>query len=287
MVTTQLDRAPDLTTLYLKSALPSRRRAGELPDTELALDVVAVDRNHLAAYNRVCGYRLRDTLPVTYPHIVAFPLSISLMAEPTFPFALPGLVHVANSIEQRRPIRTTEQLSFRVRTADLRPHRKGQQFDVVCMAEANGEPVWIERSTYLKRGGGNERSPQAATPPASSVLGTVQGAAPSAVWRIPADIGRRYAAVSGDRNPIHLHPLSARLFGFPRAIAHGMWTKAHCLAALEGRLKPALTVEVVFAKPVLLPATAAFDQVADGEGIRFSVRDERRDTPHLDGRITQ
>ena len=50
-------------------------------------------------------------------------------------------------------------------------------------------------------------------------------------WRLPGDLGRRYAAVSGDRNPIHLYALTAKAFGFPRQIAHGMWSKARCLAA--------------------------------------------------------
>ena len=76
---------------------------------------------------------------------------------------------------------------------------------------------------------------------------------PSAEWRLGGDLGRRYAAVSGDRNPIHLHALTAKPFGFPRAIAHGMWTKARCLAALEGRLPDAFSVDVRFRKPILLP----------------------------------
>ena len=75
---------------------------------------------------------------------------------------------------------------------------------------------------------------------------------------MPGDIGRRYAAVSGDRNPIHLHGLSARLFGQQGAIAHGMWTKARCLAALQGHLPEAFTVEVAFKLPVRLPAKVAF-----------------------------
>ena len=82
-------------------------------------------------------------------------------------------------------------------------------------------------------------------------------AQPAAVWRVPADIGRRYADVSGDHNPIHLHPLTARLFGFRRAIAHGMWSMARCLAFYEGRLPAAYTVDVRFKLPILLPATVA------------------------------
>jgi acyl dehydratase len=97
------------------------------------------------------------------------------------------------------------------------------------------------------------------------------------------DLGRRYGSVSGDRNPIHMHALSARLFGFPQAIAHGMWTKARCLAALEARLPDAYTVDVSFRRPILLPSRVTFS----AEGERFAVRSARNpETIHLEGTVT-
>ena len=77
-------------------------------------------------------------------------------------------------------------------------------------------------------------------------------------WKLPADLGRTYAGVSGDHNPIHLYPLTAKALGFPRQIAHGMWTLARSIAAIENRLPDAVTVEVAFKKPVFLPGTVAF-----------------------------
>ena len=108
------------------------------------------------------------------------------------------------------------------------------------------------------------------------------GRLPHGVWRVPGDIGRRYGGVSGDLNPIHLHPLSARLFGFPRAIAHGMWTKARAVAAMEAKLPEAFAVDVGFRKPLLLPGKAAFGIDED----RFAVTSPKdRNTIHLVGRL--
>src|SRR3990170_1978335 len=81
-----------------------RRRPAELPERELRRDGVAVDRDRLPAHDRVCGVRLADALPATYPHVLAFPLAIELMAAGDFPLGVLGLVHVANAIEQRRPL---------------------------------------------------------------------------------------------------------------------------------------------------------------------------------------
>jgi acyl dehydratase len=110
----------------------------------------------------------------------------------------------------------------------------------------------------------------------------------TATWKLAGDLGRRYGGVSGDLNPIHVHPLSARLFGFPSAIAHGMWTKARCLAALGPELPAAYTATVAFRKPILLPATVAFAEAAGSSpgAIAFGVRDANRGTVHLDGLVS-
>ena len=139
-----------------------------------------------------------------------------------------------------------------------------------------------------------QRVPVAAAAPVYSDLGFIQlgriielaaDAPASSEWRLEGDLGRRYAAVSGDRNPIHMHALSAKPLGFPAAIAHGMWTKARCLAALESRLPDAFGVEVRFRKPILLPARVEFASAGEGERIGFAVRDAKRRTAHLDGRL--
>ncbi|WP_199440494.1 MaoC/PaaZ C-terminal domain-containing protein [Umezawaea beigongshangensis] len=271
--------AVNLALLHARAGLTAfAKRGGDLPGTERTLSGVTADRAHLAAYDRVCGFRLRDELPVTYPHVLGFTQQLALMTARDFPFALPGLVHVGNRVEWTRPLRADDVLTLRVRARDARPHERGTQFDVITAVEAGGEAVWTGTSTYLKRGSG-----------AGSGSGERERSAPptpAAVWRVPGDTGRRYADVSGDRNPIHLHALTARAFGFPRAIAHGMWSAARCLAALEGRLPDAGSVAVNFKAPVLLPAEVAFDARADGGTWHFGLRDARSGKPHLDGVVT-
>ncbi|MDQ4084374.1 MAG: hypothetical protein M3165_01000 [Actinomycetota bacterium] len=272
--------------LYAKAVAPAvpglsllpgvRRSRKELPDVELTQPGVRVDRDRLAAYAQVCGFGLRDAVPATYPHILAFPLHMALMTDGSFPFAPMGLVHVANRISQHRPVLSSETLDLTVGAADLRPHPKGRQFDIVSEATVDGELVWRDVSTMLRRGGGEgERSPREDRPVPSGVTR----------WKLPGDLGRRYAGVSGDRNPIHLYGATAKAFGFPRQIAHGMWSKARCLAALQPRLPDALEVDVEFKKPVLLPATVSFGAQAGADGTEFGLTDARKGTPHLVGTV--
>lgn len=282
----ELATVPSLAKLYARGALGMIRPGGGdgLPDSELVLRDVAVDRERLAAYDRVCGFRFTDTAPATYPHILAFPLAIELMVAPEFPFPLMGLVHVRNAIVQHRPVTVADRLTFRVAARDLRPHPKGRQFDVTAEAQVDGTVVWSGISTYLSRGSSNGAG-DADDGTRRPDLDSPSDGTPDARWHVPADTGRRYGAVSGDRNPIHLHPLTARAFGFRRQIAHGMWTKGRCLAAFEGRLPDAFEVDAAFKRPVVLPADVAFRSRRVDGGWSFSLRDDRSGEPHLAGAI--
>jgi hypothetical protein len=262
----------------------SGTRAEELPDLALVLEQVTVDRERLTDYDRVCKFPLRDQLPATYPHMLAFPLQLSLMTNPSFPFPALGLVHIANRIEQHRPILVLEELQIKTWATGLGPHPRGTQFQLRTEARVGEQLVWEETSTILKRGGGSGEG--AGRRDGRDQSEREQPLPVTATWRLSGDLGRRYASVSGDMNPIHIHPLSARLFGFPTAIVHGMWTKARCLAALDPRLPEKFVAEVQFKKPILLPATVEFAELGDSDGIKFAVRGAGKGTPHLDGRVS-
>jgi acyl dehydratase len=296
MARSELHGPPRILPLYARAAaatfvpgagrlpfLPGGGNGAEIPtDLELELADVAIDPGHLAAYAKICRFALRDELPATYLHVVAFPLHLRLMSDGRFPFGAVGLIHVANRIEHRRPVRLDERPTMRVRATALEPHPRGRSFTIVSKARVRDEVVWTGETTILRRessdGGARERTGTAASGE------TDPETPPRAQWRLPGDLGRRYAGVSGDRNPIHMHDVPAKLLGFPRAIAHGMWTTARCLAALENRLPPAFAVEARFRRPVLLPSTVMFGSAGDRGAIRFAVRAARDGTPHLDGR---
>jgi acyl dehydratase len=285
----QLEHAPGMLGLFAKagagmipvvSRLPviGGTRGKNVPEQTLTLRTTT-DRDRLVAYDRVCGFGLKDTLPATYPHMLAFPLHLALLTDPKFPFPAIGLVHIANRLTQYRPIDAQEAIDLTVWATPIYPHPKGRQFMIRTEARVGGELVWEEASTNLRIGKPNEGA-QAPT------LATAKELPATATWKLPGDLGRRYASVSGDFNPIHIHPLSARLFGFPSAIAHGMWTKARCLAALESTLPPAFTVEVAFKRPILLPAKVEFAEATTDGTTAFGVRDARKGTPHLDGLLS-
>lgn len=255
------------------------RRGDALPDDVLQRDDVEIDREHLAAYDHICGFRLSERLPPTYLHVAAFPLAMELMTRSSFPFSVLGLVHVTNVIDELRPVATADRPSLRVWAEDLRAHRRGRQFDLVAEARVGDELVWTDRSTYLRRessaGDNPGRPAPEPEPPAEAAVRL----------DVPGDIGRRYAAVSGDRNPIHLHGLGAKLFGIRGPIAHGMWMKARCLAAFEERLGRPARYAVRFKQPLRIPARAGLASAQRHDELDFALRSGDGDKVHLTGSI--
>ena len=275
-----LPELPDVGLHVVRAALPRSRppATAGLPDVEVSVRGVAQAPGRLAAYDRLCGFSLRDLVPATWLHVLAFPLQTWLMARADFPFPLAGIRHLSNEMTLLDPVVVTDRLDLSVHWAGVRPHRRGVMFDVVNEVSMGGQVVWRGLSTYL--------SPQGRVPgePAAPLRLEIPDAAVSQQWRLPADLGRRYAAVTGDANPIHLYPLSARAFGLPRPIIHGMWTHARALAALGGVLPERYGVRVQFAKPLMLPGRAGFAATADADGSRFAVLSPEG-KPHLVGEL--
>ncbi|WP_228991096.1 MaoC/PaaZ C-terminal domain-containing protein [Streptomyces sp. DH8] len=286
-----------LSASLIRGALSSPLKRAGRPDAALPPDrrtrpAAPVAPGPLAAYAGICGFTGSGALPLTYPHVLAFPDTMRLMTGRAFPLPVLGLVHTWIEITPHRPVRPEEPLELTVYAEKLAPHRRGSEVTMATEARVAGELVWASRSGYLSRHATPRPAtdPAAARPaarpvgpsaarPASPSPAAAQRPAPAgpapeelparAEWRLPGDLGRRYGAVSGDRNPIHLHPLTAKPFGFPRAIAHGMWTAARCLAEAAD---PAgiRTVRVEFRAPVLLPAAVVY--AADASGRAFALR---------------
>lgn len=242
-----LEGMPPLGTRLIRGALRRRHGSAGVPGQALRVASVTIDRARLMRYQQLCGFPVNDLLPQTFAHLLGFPLQATLLADPAFPLPVLGLVHLTNTITAYRALGADETLEISVRATHLRAHPKGRVVDIETTVVVAGERVWEGVSTYLARGGGEPRTRYDSGPAAPNGI-------PATRWRLGADLGRRYAAVSGDANPIHLSAPTARLLGFPRAIAHGMWSYARVLAALGRPAAYEGATRVDFHKPILLPA---------------------------------
>lgn len=258
--------------------------AAQLPSIRLVRPDVRLDPEQIGRYARVCGFIPEHGVPSTFPHVMAFPLHLMLLTDPKFPWPAISLVHVSNTVRLRNTLHSGQALRIEVESGALVPHDKGQAFTLHTRIYRGGEAVWDAESVYLKRGVAGVGDGAILSGP--TYIET-PGLKREARWQLPAQLGRDYAKASGDFNPIHLHALTAKAFGFPRAIAHGMWTLGRTVAAIQPcKQLASANISGEFKSPIFLPAeTTLWTHASSTTARDFEVRDLAGDRLHLRGRF--
>jgi len=252
-----------------------RRQSGQpTPRTRYLLE--RIDPELLARYRAALGFdgaaAPPTSVPLTFWYLPAQRAQVATMLFESFPFRLPGAVHSANLLRSHGAADLDAPLLLSTTVTVQPPRENGAVLAVLdTVGEQHGQAVFDCRSTYLMvrgsaRGPGPARAPDSAAPACAG-------------WEIGHACGRRYAALSGDWNPIHLWPWSARLMGMRRPIIHGMHTLGRACAALERlQARPLTLLDARFLAPLPLGSTVALGAALDGDaaGGRFSVgRDGR------------
>ncbi|KFA91345.1 acyl dehydratase [Archangium violaceum Cb vi76] len=272
---------PSLSVELLRAAVARRpARPGEVPRLEVRVRSFTPDPRQLALYREVCDFPADGFLPLPFPQVLAAPLHLSLLNRSEFPYRLLGMIHVRNHIRQYRRLAEGASLSVHAWVEGQREVRQGRELDLHTLVEQDGELVWSAVTTMLRRLPGAGERPREERPAGTTAAATEEDAlfahSRPSPWKVTEDTGRRYARASGDYNPIHLHALTARAFGFPRAIAHGMWTVGRCVAEMgEAAEVPALTLTSAFRRPLLLPSRVVFQTAAQRDGaVAYRVKSE-------------
>jgi hypothetical protein len=238
----------------------------------------------LARYHAVCDLPATGTLPLLYVHAMAMPLHMAILSHAQFPLRLLGLVHWSNTITALRPIAAGEVLEMECTLDGITPGERGQSFALHTTVRVQGEVVWSEVSTFLSPLAKSKSGQAGKTAP---VPDATDWGAPVAQWPLAANAGRRFAGPSGDWNPIHMSAVSARLFGYPRAIAHGLFSAARCLALLQTQADAdgPVRLDLRFKRPLLIPGQVALHTAPDGDATRFVLRVQPGGEPHIEGRL--
>jgi len=278
-----LDRMPASGPLALRAFGTVRRKPRPevaLPRLSVSIESARFEPARLAAYRKICGFPDSGPVPIPYPQVHAIGLQMHLLTQPQFPLPLVGLVHLKNRIVQERALQDDETFALQVAVIGDKASDKGREFELqTTCTDADGHAIWVSVATVLHR----DKKPskkKGPPPPVDSRLSEYKAI------HAPEDIGRRYGRIAGDMNPIHLYPLTARLLGFERHIAHGMWSMARCCALLqEGLGHPPRELEVQFKQPLFLPARAAMRYGEEGGGYSFSLIGRDSGKTHLAGSL--
>lgn len=270
-ITLDFTKKPSPLASYGKLIAGKRKglKPGEsLPSISARWADVEIDPLNLKSYNRSCGLDDSEFLPLLYPHIIAAPLHLSMVSHPAFPLKMMGSIHLSNHILQHRRLRVSEKIDIDCFLGGKRNVEKGLEFDIETKVSVKNERVWESITTALIRGrfGEEEKGSDRAK------LSMTEDAVFLAEWAVPAGTGRRYAGITGDFNPIHLFPLTAKLFGFKRDIAHGMWSLANAVGRLDMSIddRP-VRIDAAFKGPMFMANTARLHSRSDESGRKFDV----------------
>lgn len=298
----RFQRTPSNRRALLASLLA--RRPVHAPANRLDLKFQAqwrgarVDPGALRAYLELCEGESASTpvcvpaapapyycfsLPLLYVHAMAMPLHMAILAHPRFPLRLVGLVHWANQTEALAPIAPQDLLDFNCTLDGIRQSERGQMFEIHTQVRVKGEVVWREISTFLAPQRQKKSARSAGADPASEP----QWGPAVAEWSVAGNAGRRFAGPSGDWNPIHISAFTARLFGYPRAIAHGLFSAARCLSTLQaGQVAHyPVRLDLRFKRPLLIPGRVSLHTAQDGPARVFVLRVLPGGEPHIEGRL--
>lgn len=266
-------------TQHLKLLVGSRPglRAGEsMPPIRVEREL-AWRRDHVAAYRNITGLVDDGLLPLLAPQVMAVGLHLDVLADRRFPFKALGLVHVENVVTVERAVPETASLRLAASVGNARPTQRGTLFDLVTEASDAHGVVGVFTTTVLARGPSREPAVSEKRPDAP-----LEGAlVASLVAAAPEDIGRRYASIAGDLNPIHQRAIMARPFGFPCAIAHGMWTLARTLAETREHAPDAKRLHARFRKPLFLPGRFVIEARRREDGVTLTATPVTGGTAHL------
>jgi hypothetical protein len=285
MAAIEVTETPSLAATFFRALGTGAKRPAKvdaLPPVELVLPRVQLNAQHIGQYSALCGFHVEQGVPLIYPQLLTFPLVTAYMCSDACPWPAMGTVHLANAIQQHRPLFANDVVRVEMATGQLFAHEKGQVFTLDLRILRGDELVWNATQSLL-RVGVKETSGE---PYASRLTAADTPLSCQAEFPAGADLGRRYGAVSGDRNPIHLTAMTARLFGFKRAIAHGMWTQARALSCLlPAKPLEQASLDVEFKTPLYLPGRATLWSARSETGALFEVRDAKGVKPHLRGQL--
>ena len=289
-VSLRFTAAPAIAPAYLKILLARKPSIATdtVPRIDAVLDRFTIDRRHLARYRRVCADRDSDELPITYPHVLATPLHLAIFACEAFPVSLLGVVHTRNRITQHRPLRIDDTGEIHAWMQGHRETGRGQELDLQTQVRVGGEIVWSEISTLLARRADGSRPPRTREGSLPNLVVPPRQDVSTSTFVVSPGVGRQYARVSGDFNPIHIADVAARFFGFKRAIAHGMWTLARCAAEIGSpTFSRPCTLDVAFKRPIAFRARTVLESWMADQRVGFSLRDEELPRDHLLGSVAR
>lgn len=234
--------APALATIAL------RTRIGEQGiRIEKDFEGTRINREKLEAYRSYFSFS--DALPMSYLYLIAQRAQGVLMLHKDYTIPIPGTIHLSNYLEQLEAIDIEAPLDIKATLSVPYESEGSLKPSISIVFYQHGIPVALCDSGYLVKR--KKRSKSGLKPKrVPDLYDSGQGEVKE--WKLDKDVGKAYADISDDHNPIHKSVWAAKLVGFKRPIAHGWFTVSTAISDIGRNPR---SIAVSFKRPLLVPAT--------------------------------
>ena len=279
-------KKPSTLMNYVKILMPKRKVAykdGPLPAIHGRWDNIIPDCDNLRRYREACGLKNDNRLPILYPHVLASPVYMNLLSHREFPIPLIGSLHLRNHIIQHRTIHDGEAFDLDVMIGEKRFVKQGLEFDFKIMLSAKGERLWESITTWIRRGKSGEKYTQS---PYAAIIRPIPDGSRHAESYIHRDIGKKFARITGDYNPIHISKTLAPFFGLKRDVAHAMWACADAINRLPSIDENApRRIDLAFKGPLYIDSPCTITIKKHANGFRFDTYCGDNPRPSIQGQV--
>lgn len=202
----------------------------EFPHIELTWVDAKINKRHMHRYQNLCQLPKSDAAPLLYPHVLMGSMHLALLSHEAFPMSVFGGLHLHTETIQHRAMRLGESYNIHASIKRYRIVRQGFEFDIDTQVKQADKVVWESRNVYLLPGKYDFDENKLIQPKRQK---TLEDTATLGQFNIPRLIGKRYAILTGDINPIHMNRLAAIALGQKQDIAHAMWALGTTLGKMQ------------------------------------------------------
>ena len=267
-----LAKQPSILPLYMACLLKSaqgKTQSEVIEDLTLKFNGCDIDQKKLKKFNRFFGFSHdAQVVPTTFIHLLVFRPQLKFLLNKALPFPVMGLVHLFNDIISHESVSIDDKLDITISVKEFSEKKKGKELTIHTQVHSKGRLVWESFSGFLYP---NKQKRKTSIKSPTNLPNKTH----SSSWELASNLGRQFALLSGDANPIHTYKLAAKIFGFKQAIAHGMCMALKCgseISHIRADNAPIKRLYVEFKKPVFLPNTVSFNyETEDQDAVDFDV----------------
>lgn len=231
-------------------------------------------------YKQLVRWKKKVISPI-FPYSLLTHLHIQLATHDSFPGSPLGILHKRETIQQLGNLKLGK-WDFETHLDYFKAEKNGYELSIITNLFIDGILVWqSETIGFIKQ------TDNIAPTPGKNKKAKIDLSEYTLVKRISARPlkANRYAWISGNIDPIHFWPLTAKLMGHPTSIMHGMWSVGRIAAVLPIKDFKGAIIHIKFISGFYLPGKADILIKKEGSTTKFVFNNTKKEKPYLIGDV--